>query len=124
MRKLTAAEVTFTIEIEQDDSPVRGHFATDDPGADRMQEDEILDRVRNGEVEAWCGVIVTARWEFDGHEYTGDDSIWGNVLSDEYTKEHVAEYHDMREQALADLNDSLERLYSRLSAVAAHLEAV
>ncbi len=124
MRKLTASEVTFTIEIEADDSPVRGHFATDEADLDRQQEDEIIERLDNGEVEAWCGVIVTATWEFDGQEYTGTDSLWACSLDDTYTRDNVVEYHGMKEQALDDLNATLERLYARLSAVAAHLEVV
>jgi hypothetical protein len=125
MRKLTASEVTFTIELEQDDTPVRGNvMCSDEPELDREAEDEIIARLDNGEIEAWCGVVVTATWEFDGQEYTGTDSLWGNTLSDDYTKEIVAEEHGMKEQALDDLNASLARLYARLSAVAAHLEVV
>lgn len=123
MRKLTMPEVTFSIQIEADDTPVRGNvMATDEPELDKAEEDAVIARLDNGEVEAWCGVIVTATWEFDGHEYEGTDSIWGNTLSDEYTAETVVEHHAMKEQALDDLNASLGRLHARLSAVAAHLE--
>ncbi len=123
MRKLTAADVTFTIEIEEDETPVRGNvMCTEEPELDKAEEDEVIRRLDNGEVEAWCGVVVTATWEFDGHEYTGEDALWGNTLTDDYTKETCVADNCMKEQALDDLNATLAKLYARLSAVAAHLE--
>jgi hypothetical protein len=106
MRKLTAAEVTFEVTIEAEEMPVRrGHFASGDAEQDKADEDAIIRRLDRGEVEAWCGVVVTATWEApDGTEYMGRDSLWGCSLDDSYTAEVVAEHHGMREQALDDLN--------------------
>ena len=125
MRKLTAAEVTFTVEIEADENAsekeIRGSFATDEPDLDREQADEILERLNNGEVEAWCGVVVKATWEFDGETYEGVDSIWHCTLSDDYTAETVAEHHCMRDEALDALNAELERACKRGSRLARKL---
>ncbi len=111
LRKLTAAEVTFDVRIEADEcaseKEIRGSFATDEPDLDKQQADEILERLNSGDETAYCGVIVTATWEHDGVEYTGDDSIWGCTLSDDYTAETVAEHHGMRETALERLNGTL-----------------
>lgn len=120
-RVLTAADVTFEVTTEAGDiNEVAGHFATDDPKADRAQEREIIERLEAGDDSAWCGVIATATWtDEDGNEYTGSDSIWACVLSDDYTEETVAEHHGVREAALADLNRNIAarvKAYSRLVA--------
>lgn len=126
IRKLTAAEVTFEVTIEADDASekqIRGSFATDEPDLDKQQADEILERLNRGDVEAYCGVIVTATWAHDGVEYTGQDSIWGNTLSDEWTAETVAQEHGMRDNALDDLNRKLEAAVTRGSKLARTLRA-
>lgn len=123
MRKLTAAEVTFEVTIEADDNhDVRGSFATDDEEQDDREAASIIARVDRGEVEAWCGVVVTATWEApDGTEYTGRASLWGCTLDDSYTAEVVAEEHGMREQALDDLNRTLASVAKRGSRLARKL---
>jgi hypothetical protein len=127
MRKLTAAEVTFEVTIEADENcserEIRGSFATDEPDLDRQTADEIIRRLNNGEVEAWCGVVVKAAWEFDGQRYEGVDSLWHCSLDDSYTAEVVAEHHDMREQALDDLNRALEQECKRGSRLARKLRS-
>lgn len=109
MRKLTAAEVTFEVTIEAEDTPVRGNLiASDDPDADRLDEEDVLHRLNRGEVEAWCCVVVTATWQApDGAEYTGRDTLGGCSLTEHYTAEIAAKEHGMREQALDDLNQRL-----------------
>ena len=124
LRKLTAAEVTFEVTIEAEDTPVRGNVcASDEPDLDKAEEDAVLARLERGEVEAWCGVVVTATWEHDGVEYTGRDSLWGCSLDDSYTAAIVAESHGMQEQALDDLNRTLEAAVTRGSKLARALRA-
>lgn len=120
-RVLTAADVTFEVTTEADDvHDVAGSFATGDDALDRAQEREIIERLEAGDDSAWCGVIVTATWtDEDGNEYTGSDSLWACVLTDDYTAETVAEHYDMRGEALADLNRNIAarvKAYSRLVA--------
>lgn len=128
MRKLTAAEVTIEVTVEADEcvteTDIRGNCASGDPEyeqADREQADEIISRLRNGEVEAYCGVVCKATWEFDGETYEGSDSVWACTLDDDYTPEVVAEQHGLREQALDDLNRTLERECKRGSRLARKL---
>lgn len=127
LRKLTAAEVSFFVTTEADEyaneKEIRGSFATDEPDLDREQCDEILERLNSGDIEAYCGVIVTATWECDGVEYTGRDSLWGCTLSDDYTAATVAESHGMRDEALADLNSNLEAAVTKGSKLARTLRA-
>ena len=121
MRKLTAAEVTFEVTIEAEDQPVRGNFASGDDELDRADEDAIIARLDRGDVEAWCGVVVKATWEFDGQTYEGVDSIWGCSLDDDYTAEAVAESHGMRDEALDRLNTELALACKRGSRLARKL---
>lgn|SRR5512139_140176 len=107
-KRLTPADVTFEIRTEPEDTEVRGNFMSGDPEyeqADRELEDRIIERLNSGDYEAWCGVIVEARYG----EHLGGDSIWGNTLSDDYTADTVAEEHGMRENALAELQKEVDR---------------
>lgn len=126
LRKLTAAEVTFEVYTQPDDineREIRGSFATDEPDLDKQQADEIIRRLNDGDETAWCGVVVKATWEHDGVEYTGRDSIWHCTLGDDYTAETVAEHHGMRDNALDDLNRTLEAAVTRGSKLARTLRA-
>lgn len=109
LRKLTRADVTFTVRTEFDDSysdaAVRGSFATDDPDADREQADEIVRRVGRGDEMAWCGVIVTARWG----SHTADDAVWGVTLGGNETADSYAKDNGMFDEALHALNEQLRR---------------
>lgn len=115
MRKLTLEDVTISVTTEEEDVPVRDNaLASGDADADREEEDAILARLKRGDYEAWCRVIVTATWEApDGNEYTGQDSLGCCVLGDGYTAEQCAEHHDMAEQALNDLNQRLACIVSK-----------
>ncbi len=130
LRKLTAAEVTFTVTVEADEhsreSDIRGSFASGDPEyeqADREQADEIIQRLQAGDETAYCGVLCKATWEHDGVTYEGSDSIWGCSLDDTYTAAVVAEEHGLREQALDDLNRTLEAAVAKGSKLARALRA-
>ena len=50
----------YALEVEQDDTPIRGHFTTDEPARDRELEDELIARLDSGDVWAWCSVRVIA----------------------------------------------------------------
>lgn len=111
-KRLTKEDVTFEVRIEADENcserEIRGSFCSGEPEyeqADREIADGILERLRNGDESAWCGVIVEARWG----EHLGGDSIWGNTLSDDYTADTVAEEHGMHDNALAELQKEVDR---------------
>jgi len=117
IRELTAAEVTFTVSVEEDHEPVRGAFASGDPeyaNADRAQEDEIIERLNRGEIEAWCYVAVKASW----NGFAATFCLGGNSLSDDYTKETVVSEYCMKEEALQRLNQTIANVWAKLAPLA------
>ena len=112
-RKLTAKEVTFTLDVTQDDIDFRGNaMASGDDAADRELEDEIAAALDRGDIEAWCRIVVKAHYQgFEGFDSLGGCCFLGPIEVDGETwsvkrqiNEHV-EAHGMREQALDDLNE-------------------
>lgn len=111
-RKLRANEVTFSVEIEAEDIPVRGNaMASGDDAADRECEDEIIARLDRGEVEAWCAVVVKATWK----GYSATASIGACTLDRSYTTEDVIDGHDLRGEALESLNEQIASEVESLS---------
>lgn len=114
IRRLKASEVTFTVSVEQDELEVRGNaMASDDPEADRELENEILSALDAGNIEAWCCITVTATWEgIEGTDHLGGCSF---LASDDIPQtvaqqvEDCIQAHGMRETALSDLNQEVER---------------
>lgn len=60
MGKKYKPEIRYEIEVEEDQHPVRGNFATGDDRADEDLENEIITRQAGGDVWAWCHVRVKA----------------------------------------------------------------
>jgi hypothetical protein len=107
VRKLTADEVEFSLEIEDEDIPVEGHFATDEPEKDRALEKEILDRLRRGDLWAWCTVVVTARWK----DWKGVNSLGGcSYESEADFRKDDGYFGDLKDRALDDLNESIAKV--------------
>ncbi len=107
LRKLRASEVKFEIKIEPECIGVSGNVvATDDPEADEQAETEIVGRLNDGFVEAWCVVVVVARWKHvEGRDTLGGCSFETAGLHVQI--EECVEAHGMRETALAALNAEL-----------------
>lgn len=106
IRKLTAAEVDFTLEATfEDDVPVEGNaLASGDDDADRECEREILERLERGDVWAWCCVVVRACWK--GH--AGLASLGACCYADEADfKAEGGYYAQLCTEALEDLNAGL-----------------
>lgn len=112
VRELTAEDVEFFLEIEDEDIPVRGNFASGDDAADKELEDSIIARLNGGDLWAWCCVKVTAKWKgWKGVDYLGACSY----ESEKDFKEPGGYYDDMKASALADLNKSLANCAGELS---------
>ncbi len=115
VRELTAEEVEFTLEVEDEHIPVEGHFATDEPELDRKQEQEILSRLRRGDTWAWCCVKVTAKWKnFTGVDYLGCCSY----EDEEDFKQEGGYWEDMKSEALDALNKKIAETAASLSELA------
>ncbi len=118
-RKLTEADVTFTVEVLEEDTQVRGNaVASDDDAADKELEDEIIQRLENGHVEAWCCLRVKAEWTapdgtvFEGVQHLGCCSFLPNDTIHKSTSAQIAESVDdyaMKSEALADLQREVDR---------------
>lgn len=125
LRKLTAAEVTFTVELEPEDLEVRGNLiCSDDPEYDRAAEDEIIARLNQDDMSAWCCVMVTAEWEgFKGHVSLGGCSFSeGDGYSIKRQSDETVEAHGMKDEALDALNEKIQRHVDKAQALAERLK--
>lgn len=69
--------IEYKIDFEPENIPVLGNvFHTDDSEFDRKQEEEIIARLDNGDISAWCCIKVTASIAGFSHtEYLGGCSF-------------------------------------------------
>ena len=105
-KPLTADEVTFETKVEYEDIPVRGNYmCTDEPELDKQAEDEVIKRLEQGDMLAWCCVVVTATWE--GH--SAYDSLGGCSFEKQSDIDECVEMHGMKANALLALNESIKR---------------
>ena len=110
VRELTADEVVFSIEIEEEDA--KFDFESDEPEKDEALKGELRKRLDRGDLWAWCTVKVTATWKtWKGVDYLGCcsyDSEKDFVDCGDY-------WPDMKERALEDLNKSIARVAETLA---------
>lgn len=113
MKKITITlptidEVNFSITAEQDDIPVRGNaVVSGDEEVDKKIEDEIIERLENGDVWAWASVQVTA--EFKG--ITGNAYLGACSYKSEKDFVEAGDYYiDMKREAYDNLISELEDL--------------
>jgi hypothetical protein len=129
MRPLTESEVTFDLELEPEHIPFRGNaIASGDPEYDREYEAELQERLDNGDESAWCCLTVTATWvSADGDEYAGRDHLGGVTLEGgsgpavSRQAWELADWHGMKQKALADLNATLQARVAKCAALQTEL---
>jgi len=100
---LTAEDVEFEIIIEPEEISVDEAFE----GDNEELKLEITEHLARGLVEAWCHIRVTARYEgLEGHDTLGGCSHLAleGAGSIAHQVEQTIEAHQMRENALDDLN--------------------
>jgi hypothetical protein len=99
------ANVRYTLEISPEDMPILGNASVGDNAEENeAYANEIIARLERGDDWAWCIVTVTA--EYAG--FKGTASMGGCSYHDE--AEFTAPggyYDDMRQEALADLRETL-----------------
>ena len=109
------AEFEYRVEIEAEDSPVRGNLVvTDDPKADKRMENRVLKRLENGDLWAWCSARVIASWnDFEC------ESEWlgGCSYKNEADFRKGGYYDDMKREAGLALVQYLERAAIALRAI-------
>lgn len=98
-------EVEFTIQPEQEDTPVHGNaVVSGDKDKDREVENRILKQLESGDLWAWCTVKVTARYKgFEGHDYLGCCSY-----KDEADFRRGGYFEGMKQAAYDDLIHNLD----------------
>jgi hypothetical protein len=112
-KPLTIDECEVTLETLHEDMPIRDCFDSGDPVLDEKDAVRIEKDYNDGNNWAWCCAKVTVRW----NGFTGEDYLGGcNYDSEEQFKEAGGYYDDMKESALAELNNELETTYNTLLA--------
>lgn len=91
--------VEYTVEVGQDDEPVRGSFGSGDDAQDREQEDYILRRLSLGDVWAWAYVRVTA----SAFGFRGADAVGACSYEGYQDFRRGGYFEDLIEGARADL---------------------
>lgn len=110
IRDLREDEVEFELELLEEDLPVRGHFASDEPEEDRKMEDEILRRLDAGDQWAWCCVKVVARWNGLGvSDYLGCCSY---ESEEDFKRDGY--WEDMKAEVLRELNEEVRTAFDRI----------
>lgn len=110
--------VTYVLSIEPEEISVRGNcIASGDDAYDKKVEDEIIERVDNGDDWAWCTVEVAA--VFDGGpgigKIWGRDHLGGCSYKDEADfKQEGGYYPQMQEEALRNLAVTVVRYMATL----------
>lgn len=113
------ASVEYEIFVRQDDTPVRGNaMASGDEDYDREIEDEIINRLDNGDVWAWATIEVRATVPgipgVSGSDYLGNCTYANQA---EFEKPGCY-YDDMKAVALVSLLESIEEMEDALSTFA------
>ncbi len=111
-RALKPSDVAFTLEVSPE-----VHLPSDRDFSDPETVEAIKDALRNGNELAWCWLKMVATWtDTDGTEHKGDDTLGGcSFLSDgshgskRKQLDECVEAHDMRANALADLQKVVDR---------------
>lgn len=103
----TMEEVNFEIIVTNEDLEIRGNaIASGDDDVDKKVEDELIERVNNGEVWAWASVEVCASWRgFKASDYLGACSY-----QDEKGFKEDGYYDDMKATAFEELTKQIEAL--------------
>lgn len=114
VRKLTEADVTFTLERLPEYAAIRGNaVVSGDAAFDKKVEDKILADLEFNEW-AWCCVRVVAEW----NGLTGDDYLGCcSYESEEQFCQHGGYYDDMKAQALGNLNSQTQALAEKMGAL-------
>lgn len=104
-------QVVYEIEAEFDYIPIRGNaLVSGDDELDRKVEDELIERVGNGDVWAWASVKVTA--SIPGIDLEGVDYLGGCSYRDEEDFKQDGYYEDMKAQALEDLEKQIQAVFN------------
>jgi len=107
---INAGRIRIELEVYQDDAEVRGNaMCSGCDECDRRYEDEILERLNDGDVWAWATVRVVARYDGINSVY-GDNYLGCCTYKDEDDFKRCGYYEDMVSEAESELIAKLEEL--------------
>lgn len=108
MRKLTAADVTFYVQIEPEDIEPEGNaIVSGDDDFDKEVIDGINERLRDGDLWAWGCVKVGARWK----DWTGVAYLGCCSYENEEGFKKDGYFEQMKKEALDDLNSTVAKVF-------------
>lgn len=112
MRRLTVADVEWSLVCEREDVSVRGNaLASGDEGEDDLAEAAIIADIEAGNEWAWCTVVVAGRYKgLEAHDALGCCSY----ASEADFKQSGGCYDDMRAGVLDELQGMAEELCDSL----------
>lgn len=124
LRKLTEADVTFSLRIEDEDRTPRQYFMDEcnwqnDPENFPESEGLVLElerRLERGDLWAFGCVILTAEWE----GYSSFATLGCCSYRDEADFKQDDYYQSMKDEALDDLNAVLAHTAAELSVLESH----
>jgi hypothetical protein len=100
-------DVEFNLISDYDDTPVKGNaLASGDDQVDKECEDEIIERLDNGDHWAWA--LVTMEANYKG--LTGVDYLGSCSYKDEEEFKNGGYYEDMKNNAYNDLINQIKAL--------------
>lgn len=107
MKTLKLSDLKIELIIKQDDIPVHGNaIASGDDLYDKEVEDEILNRLENGDYWAWCSVEVRATYK----GLAASDYLGACSYANEQDFKEGGYYTDMCDNVLADIQEQLNEL--------------
>ena len=112
-------EATFTLQVVEDSTPVRGNaMASGDEAYDREVEEGILSRLDEGDIWGWAWIHMTATW--NGLE--GEDSLGGCSYEDEadFIK-NSGYYEDMKFVAAERIATEFLRIGQKFTEISAEV---
>ena len=112
LRSISREEAAVRVLAEPDLVPVEGNAcASGDEQFDREVERNILCRLQQGDVWAWAAVTVSVTW----NGFEGSSSLGCCSYADEKDfRQPDGYFDDMVEEALAELNKTLDDTYNKL----------
>lgn len=115
VRKLLAAEVTFSLEWTPEQESYHGHFEYDTPEENAEAEHWITGQLMRGNEWAWFCAKVTASWNgIEAADYLGGCSYESEANFRECC------YAYMCEQALDQLNTQIAEQFAALAPLVQH----
>ena len=107
-------DTTYIIIIHEDDLPVKGNaMASGDDDLDTKVENEILERLDQGDTWAWASVEVKCSVNVNGETFSGSDHLGACSYKDEENFKTGGYYEQLMAGAMKDLIENMNHAIRR-----------